>query len=376
MRQRRDLLFVSAGLELEGGGRSLAARLFATAARDYAAAHDIGWRLMSLRGIDGFEEDPLARSFKDSELRLARAVWAAQLKSRRLACIFDLLGPARMQTFLPISFRSPYLLPLYGIEVWGRLPKSRRRALHDATVRLAISQFTREKALAAPGNEQLGDVDVVPLCLEDRPAAGSVDEALLSHLGHGYLLIVGRMAGSERYKGHDQLIETLAAGLPAALRPSHTGDDRFGVRLVIAGDGDDRARLERLAADRGLAGRVIFTGFLSEATLREVYRRCAVLVMPSAGEGFGLVYLEAMRAGRPCIASRDSAGSEIVVDQLTGRLVDPQSIREIGAAVADLLSAPDRAKRMGEAGRLRFEQTFSSRVFRERLSPHLDRLTA
>ena len=87
---------------------------------------------------------------------------------------------------------------------------------------------------------------------------------------------------------------------------------RPGARLVVAGDGDDRPRLEARAAALGLGGAVLFTGFVSEATLAELYRRAAVFVMPSLGEGFGLVYLEAMRAGKPCVAARGSAAEEVV----------------------------------------------------------------
>ena len=103
---------------------------------------------------------------------------------------------------------------------------------------------------------------------------------------------------TERYKGHDQLLEAMTT-LPDA-------------RLVVAGDGDDRRRLEEKAAALGLGDRTFFTGFLSEATLAELYRRCAAFVMPSRGEGFGLVYLEAMRAGKPVLAARGSAAEEIV----------------------------------------------------------------
>ena len=153
------------------------------------------------------------------------------------------------------------------------------------------------------------------------------------------------MASGERYKGHDQILEALPR-VP-------------GARLVVAGDGDDRPRLEARAADLGCEERVTFTGFVSEATLAELYRRAAVFVMPSLGEGFGLVYLEAMRAGKPCVAARGSAADEVVADGETGFLVDRDDPEELASVLDRLLASPDLARRMGEAGRRRWREQFS-----------------
>lgn len=385
---RRDLVFVSAGLELDGGGRALAGRLLAGASAAYAREHGIGWSLLSLGGLDGFAPGGGARAFAGRQGAMALAVWRRQLAAGRgIAFVYDLLGPARAQAWLPALLRAPYLVALYGIEVWRRLSGSRSRALRQATVRFATSSHTVAEARAANGD--LGPVEVLPLCLEERLPAGEIDGALLERAGRDYLLIVGRMAASERYKGHEQLLHAMArlpgaapgASLPPRLSAAGDVSPRLPAagnvrpRLVIAGDGDDRPRLEALAASLGLAGRVLFTGFVSEATLAELYDRAAVFVMPSRGEGFGLVYLEAMRAGRPSIAAQASAAAEIVVDGETGLLVDPLDPDAIAGALGRLLAAPELARAMGEAGRRRLEQLFTPRRFRERLWPLLDRLT-
>jgi phosphatidyl-myo-inositol dimannoside synthase len=374
--RRRDLAFVSAGLELDGGGRALAGRLLAAGSAAYARERSIGWNLLSLGGLDGFAPGAAARAFAGRQGALALAVWRRQLAAGRgIAFVYDLLGPARTQAWLPAPLRAPYLVALYGIEVWRRLSGSRSRALRRATVRLATSSYTVAGALAA--NRDFGPVDVLPLCLEERPPAGEVDGALLDRAGRDYLLIVGRMAATERYKGHDQLLHAMTR-MPAMLDGARTRprvDGELPPRLIIAGDGDDRPRLEALAATLGLGGQVLFTGFVSEATLAELYDRAAVFVMPSRGEGFGLVYLEAMRAGRPCVAARASAAAEIVADGETGLLVDPLDPDAIAGALSRLLAAPELARAMGEAGRRRLERLFTPRRFRERLWPLLDRLT-
>jgi phosphatidylinositol alpha-1,6-mannosyltransferase len=373
---RRELVFVSAGLELEGGGRALAGRLLAAGSAAYARERGIAWSVLSLGGLDGFAHGGGARAFAGRQGALALAVWRRQLAAGRgIAFVYDLLGPARAQAWLPAPLRAPYLVALYGIEVWRRLSGSRSGALRHATVRLATSSYTLAQARAA--NRDFGPVEVLPLCLEERPPAGEVDGALLDRAGRDYLLIVGRMAATERYKGHDQLLHAMTC-MPAMLDGARTRprvDGELPPRLVIAGDGDDRPRLEALAATLGLAGHVLFTGFVSEATLAELYDRAAVFVMPSRGEGFGLVYLEAMRAGRPCVAARASAAAEIVADGETGLLVDPLDPDAIAGALSRLLAAPELARAMGEAGRRRLERLFTPRRFRERLWPLLDRLT-
>ncbi|HSS78145.1 MAG TPA: glycosyltransferase family 4 protein [Thermoanaerobaculia bacterium] len=368
MKPPRDLVFVSAGLGLDGGGRAVAGRLLAGACAVFARERSIALHLLTLNGGPSNENSALpalpARDFGGDARALAFHVWKRQLENRREAYVFDLLGPARAQTYLPGFLRAPYLLPLYGIEVWHPLQWDRRRALARATVRFAISHHTLERAL--PFCPELAGTDVVPLALEDRQAEGTVDVSLVGRVGRGFLLIVGRMDARERYKGHDQLLEALPKLL--GLCPN--------ARLVVAGEGNDRRRLEEKAAYLGVGSAVVFAGFTSEATLAELYRSCAVFVMPSRGEGFGLVYLEAMRAARPVLAALGTAAEEIVVQDQTGLLVDPDDRETLARTLARLLHDAGAARRMGWAGRERWEREFGVDRFRQRLEPFLERLVA
>lgn len=362
---RRDLVLVASGLELAGGGRAVVGRLLARAGAEYARQQGIGFAVLHL----GSEHPPLdgvaIESFRGHRLALARAVWGRQLARPRPALLFDLLGPARLQAWLPPRLRAPYGVMLLGIEVFDGVNGSRARALRNASPRLAISACTAERTrrLLPAGAD---GVAVVHLALEERPADGRLETELLDRAGEGFLLIVGRMDAGERYKGHDAVLEALPRVLARCPQ----------ARLVVAGCGDDRPRLAAKAAELGLEGRVLFTGFVSEATLAELYRRSAAFVMPSRGEGFGLVYLEAMRAGKPCVAARGGAAGEIVQDGETGLLVDPEDRDELDRALVRLLDDPDRRREMGQAGRRRWAESFSGRAFRRRLFPHLDRLTA
>jgi phosphatidylinositol alpha-1,6-mannosyltransferase len=177
------------------------------------------------------------------------------------------------------------------------------------------------------------------------------------------VVIVGRMSASERYKGHDQLL--LAWPRVVAEIPDAT--------LVMVGRGDDVERLRAKAAALGLGRNVTVPGFLPDAALRAVMRHAAVFAMPSRGEGFGLVYLQAMRAGIPCLGSRDDAASDVIVDGETGLLVPRQDPEAITGALIRLLTDDGMRHRMGDAGRRRFDNTFTYPRFRARLSGILAR---
>ena len=360
-RRPRRLLLVSAGLAQDGGGTAVVGRLALAVLREYCAERGFELRALDLgRGGAPLPEIPV-RHFGGRRWSLARAVWRAQLEPAQVAAlVFDHLGPSRCQSALPRPLRRPHLVFLNGIEVWRPLSWDQQRALRLARVRLAISEHTRRRAREF--SPWLPPVEVLPLALEERPAWGTADAATLARCGRDFILMVGRMAAAERYKGHDQMLEALAR--------------LSGARLVVAGDGDDRPRLEARAEALGLADRVVFTRFVDEATLHRLYEACAVFVMPSRDEGFGLAYLEAMRASKPCVAARGCAAEEIVIHGETGALVRYGDVEGLAGALAGLLGDRGQAARWGLAGRRRWEQRFGYDAFRAGLVPHLDRLTA
>src|SRR5204863_3572114 len=129
-------------------------------------------------------------------------------------------------------------------------------------------------------------VRVLPGTVDPRFRPGPKPHALLDRYdarGKKVLLTVARLSSSERYKGHDRVIRTL----PRVLR------DHPQTLYLIVGDGDDRARLEALALEFGVAEKVRFAGHIDAELLPDHFRLADVFVMPSTGEGFGIVFLEA-----------------------------------------------------------------------------------
>ncbi len=138
-------------------------------------------------------------------------------------------------------------------------------------------------------------------------------------------------------------------------------------QLWVVGDGTLRPSLESLAQSLGVADAVRFLGWISPTEKQEAIKRSRCLAMPSRGEGFGLVYLEAMRLGRPCLVSNCDAGREVVNPPQAGLAIAPGNIQEVARALVELLTLDACWQERSAAARQRFENCFTAADFRERL---------
>ena len=247
---------------------------------------------------------------------------------------------------------------LCGIESWVPLRKHEAWALERASL-VAISRHTVARFKSA--NPAFASTEVA-VCHPGLPDLSAPPAPPASSGPALPALIVARMAADERYKGHDELIDlwpSLLARWPEA-------------RLVVAGDGSDRARLESRVRSMDLSHAIRFTGRVSDDDLARLYGQCRFLVMPSRDEGFGLVFLEAMRAGKACIGARGAA-AEIIDHDVTGLIVDRDCPGELAAAVLRLYDEPETCGRFGAAGRERFLSTFTDARFRSRFAQAIER---
>uniref|UniRef100_A0A7C2P866 Glycosyltransferase family 1 protein n=1 Tax=Schlesneria paludicola TaxID=360056 RepID=A0A7C2P866_9PLAN len=185
-------------------------------------------------------------------------------------------------------------------------------------------------------------------------------------LGDRVLLLVARMDATEGEKGHDAVLRALPA-----LR------ERFpDVQAVFPGSGSGREGLIRLARELHVADATFLPGFVPTPELQDLYRRCYAFVMPSQQEGFGLVYLEAMNFGKPCIGCRDDGAEEVIVHEQTGLLISGQTnIAELAGAVEWLLSDPERAEKLGQQGFMRLHERFTSDEYQRRFETAIGALT-
>ena len=246
--------------------------------------------------------------------------------------------------------RNP-LLMVYGIEAWKPAPnRVSRRLLHRAGAVVSISDITLRRLLS--WSQYAGPAHLLPNAIHPEHYGireKRADLVARYHLeGKRVLLTVGRLAAEERYKGFDEVLEIL-------------GDLPQDVVYMIAGGGNDGARLQKKAASLGLGARVIFTGLFPEEEKADLYALADVYVMPSRGEGFGYVFLEALASGVPVIGSKHDGGREALLDGQLGLLVDPANPAEIRAAIEEVLSRPARPGIPAALGYFSFEN-FKTRL--------------
>lgn len=227
------------------------------------------------------------------------------------------------------AHRARLLLVLYGIEAWQPHQSLLvRLCLRYVHLFIPISEFTwsRFNAWANRGDETRS---VIPCCVDmARFTPGERRGDLLDAYGlrdAAVIMTLARLAGKDRYKGIDEVLECL----PALLH------DRPTLRYLIVGEGSDRSRLQEKAAKLGVSERVVFAGYISEQEKPDHYRLADVFAMPGRGEGFGIVFLEALACGVPVVASQADGSRETVRHGLLGAVVDPDRPDEIIAAIRD-----------------------------------------
>ena len=117
----------------------------------------------------------------------------------------------------------------------------------------------------------------------------------------------------------------------------------------------------------GVAERVSFMGFMEDSALQSCYRDADLFVMPSTGEGFGFVFLEAMQYGKPVVAANCTAVPEVVADEVSGVLVERDNLGQLADAIIRLCRDRALRERMGAAGRERLQQHFTFERFKQTL---------
>ena len=241
---------------------------------------------------------------------------------------------------------------LHGIEVWREPSWLTSRLTSGIELFLCNSEHTWQRfvsfnpSLAAKRHEIVPLGSGQPLLSVPAPPASPPQALMLS-----------RLLKAEDYKGHREVIEAW----PVVLKKD------AAATLVIAGDGDLRPELEALVASLGLKNTIKFVGRISEGDKQKLLKESRCLLMPSRGEGFGLVYLEAMRLGRPCLVSTLDAGREVVNPPEAGLAVDPKNRDALAEAIVRLMSDGGEWRQWSGQARRRYEENFTAKHFQARL---------
>ena len=279
-----------------------------------------------------------------------RAAWGAI--ARRGPTDRILVWHLGMLKLVPLAVSGPRRLYqfLHGVECWKRVDRLTEKLLERVHLFLTNSDYTWERFVELNPRFRAHAHTTVALGLgeEEEPAAPPKTRAAV---------IAGRMDRREDYKGHRQLIRIwpeVLSRIPDA-------------ELWVIGDGDLRPDLEALSGNNGIRERIRFFGPVSDQEKESLLRSAACLAMPSRGEGFGLVYLEAMRLGRPCLVSTCDAGREVVQPPEAGLAADPDNPRELADALCSLLREGPQWETWSQRARRRYRSTFTARHFQMRL---------
>jgi phosphatidylinositol alpha-1,6-mannosyltransferase len=317
--------------------------------REFDASHGLpvvrvplalpAWGLRSVSALAGYW-----RTYK-AVRRLARAHGVTRLHCGRC------LPEGWVGWLLKKRHGLPYACYVYGEELnysadSRELSWMMRRVLRGADFVVAISRNT-ERIVRDDWGLPAGRVRLLYPGVDTNqfvPAARC--PAARARLGWGdrpVVLTVGRL---QERKGHDTMIRALA-------EVRKTVPD---VLYAIAGDGEERPRLEELARREGLGGHVQFLSEIDDAGLLRAYQQCDLFALPNRQvgqdiEGFGIVLIEAQACGKPVIAGASGGTAETLSEPETGSVIDCSTPAELGPLVAAWLADRPRLARMGEAAR-------------------------
>jgi len=309
---------------------------------------------------------------------LAALYWTNWLRKKEHAdmlVVSHLLPMGQIARMLKKKHKLPYAVIVHGMDValalqaGGGKRKRAKEVLVDADIVVANSMYTA--GLAESAGAAKDKIMVV------RPSPSFP----------GYLTITPERIAETRSKyGFDRTFTLLTLGRLVARKGFSEAIEAIAIlkergriaRLVIAGDGPERKKLEKLVEAKGVADRVGFVGRVPDEDLPALFGACDAFVMApkSIGpdvEGFGIVYLEANLMGKPVIGSRAGGVPEAVKDGETGLLVDPGDPTAIADAIIRLMDDPTYATMLGENGRRRVKEEFDWKL---QCSPFVQALLA
>jgi len=329
---RPRIALVTSGIGTKHGGIGVVAQLIVSALSDHS-------------DLSVWEHRALWPRFA----RIPAAVGTAFFGSLKTPdfVLYDHVDLAVLHAIIPRLKSVPYAVFLHGIEVWKPLVGRRREALLGANLLLVNSSTTETETRAF--NPWLPKVAVTWLGVERQNEIADVG----SNPPVG--LIVGRMANSERLKGHDAVMD--AWPLIRSMVPD--------AKLMIVGEGNDKRRLQKRAKIERLDG-VEFFGRISDAERNQMYRSCRLLFYPSKQEGFGLAGVEAASFGLPVLGLAGTVTEELFPAGTGAVIAKDLSKKSIADSAVPLLRTAQHAAELGRAALGRVNAVFLEEHFIDR----------
>ena len=239
--------------------------------------------------------------------------------------------------FSPIAYiikrltKIPFWVVTYGIEAWGIRKNLLKKSLLASDRILAMSNFTKNR-IASEQNMPLDKISVLPGTFDAqlfriKPKSAYLLSKYRLNQKQPVILTVCRLDKAEKYKGYDKII----AAMPSMIK--YFPD----IRYILVGYGSDTEKIKELVKKFKLDKYVILPGKITGEELCDYYNLCDCFAMPSAGEGFGIVFLEALACGKPVLAGNQDGSVEALQNGELGVLVNPDNINEITDSLIQIL---------------------------------------
>lgn len=315
------------------------------------------------RNLEQAVNDKVTISLNDSghggynrnKVKFALAVIGHSLKLRPKTIILGHLN------FLPLAVILKLLNPnakiitlLHGIEAWSKQPFT--KILSEFVYQFwAVSSYTAQ-TFGRVNKIRLNKVETI---FNTLPAQWPITPG---EFGNS-ILSVTRLDKEEGYKGIDLAISAVST-TKELMR-------KMNLNYIIVASGNDVERHQELVKKLEITDLVHFKSRVSDEKLIDLYRDCLFFLLPSTGEGFGIVYLEAMAFGKPCIGSIDCGAEDVIVDGETGFLIN-QTVEDIAAKLELLIQDNELCRKQGMLGMKRLNDKFTFDRFKERITSLLE----
>ncbi|MEK6322364.1 MAG: glycosyltransferase family 4 protein [Acidobacteriota bacterium] len=284
------------------------------------------------------------RPLPNSPIRYSAAAIIQALKQRPNVILCGHINLISLAATLKRLTGARLALQVHGVEAWHPGGKARLWAINQTDCVLAVSRYTRERVLSWSGLKPY-KVRVIPNTIRmGFYQAGGKPPYLVNRYkaeGKRVLLTLGRLSSKDRYKGHDRII----AVLPELIKRIPN------LLYIVAGEGDDCSRLEKLVETYGMQGYVLFTGNIRSDEKTDHYQLADAFAMPSTGEGFGIAFLEAAACGLPVLGGSKDGSRDALLDGELGVMVDPTDPKQLLDGLQEILQrrkqVPEQLKSFG-----------------------------
>jgi phosphatidyl-myo-inositol dimannoside synthase len=300
------------------------------------------WKAVSLHDASGGEPGKIYACGSSLFRFMANVI---RLTDRGTVVVWNHVSLAALLPFLkPLLWNRGNILITYGTEAWDEtLSPWKKRSFAFMDEIWTISSYTKEKMIRSHGLDD-AKIRVFPCCISNR------EEKYFSDpypTGRFDIMTLLRLDRSRKLSAVFNIVDALPVlqekGVP--------------VHFTVVGRGNDEENVRRYVEERGMMEHVTFTGFVKDA--RPYLKYCDLFTLISDGEGFGIVYLEAMEYGKCCVAAKDCGSQDVVLDGKTGVSVAVDDIPAVEMALLKLAGDDNLRNSMGEKGQNHLFQNFT-----------------